>query len=311
MFREIYSPKKMDDFIIKPLKHKIIKILLKHKFSLVIQSCNSCGINTFSKLVLKEYYGINNFLMNENICIINSLKEYGIYFYRNELKTFCSLKCTIPNKRRTIYIQDLDCLNKQCQHVLRHFIDSYDINIIISTNSTNKLIECLNSRMTIIELDILTYDNLFYLSKNLVEKERLELNDKQIDLIIKYSNLKLSNIYSLFDRIKLLQGRNFNSVIENNLSSINLTLFECYLEKCKNNDIESIYLILDIYNKGYSLIDIFDDFFMFIKLFDIDEDYKYKIIQLNTKYIYIIHEKMDCELQLVFFTNDLIKIVSK
>ena len=63
-----------------------------------------------------------------------------------------------------------------------------------------------------------------------------------------------------------------------------------------------------IYHKGYSVMDILDNYFSFIKVTNIiPENIKYKIIKIICKYISIFHNDHEYELELVFLTNDLIK----
>ena len=67
--------------------------------------------------------------------------------------------------------------------------------------------------------------------------------------------------------------------------------------------------ILEIYKKGYSVIDIFDTYFNFIKLNDkINEKLKYKIIKIILKYISLFYTLHENEIELIFFTNDLIQL---
>ena len=79
----------------------------------------------------------------------------------------------------------------------------------------------------------------------------------------------------------------------------------------KNNNIkEAIRLIYEIYDKGYSVMDILDNYFIFIKNTTIlNEDEKYKIIPFICKYISIFHNIHEDEIELALFTNNLVKIL--
>ena len=55
-------------------------------------------------------------------------------------------------------------------------------------------------------------------------------------------------------------------------------------------------------------MDILDNYFIFIKITDtIDEKKKYKIIKIICEYISIFHNVHENEIELVLFTNKLIK----
>ena len=62
------------------------------------------------------------------------------------------------------------------------------------------------------------------------------------------------------------------------------------------------------FNKGYSVGDILDSYFTFIKTPNIiSEDHKYKIIKLICKYITIFHTIHEDEVELALFANELKK----
>ena len=67
--------------------------------------------------------------------------------------------------------------------------------------------------------------------------------------------------------------------------------------------------ILSLIDKGYSVMDILDGYFSYIKLNDIiDENIKYKIIKIICKYITIFHNTHENSIELILFTNELIKL---
>ena len=78
----------------------------------------------------------------------------------------------------------------------------------------------------------------------------------------------------------------------------------------KNNNLsEAIKLIYEIYDKGYSVMDILDSYFLFIKNTNIiTEEEKYNIIPFICKYITIFNNIHEDEIELALFTNNLIKV---
>jgi len=75
---------------------------------------------------------------------------------------------------------------------------------------------------------------------------------------------------------------------------------------------EAIKLIYEIYDKGYSVMDILDNYFTFIKTTNIlTEDQKYNIIPYICKYISIFHNIHEDEIELSFFTNNIMDILSE
>ena len=57
-------------------------------------------------------------------------------------------------------------------------------------------------------------------------------------------------------------------------------------------------------------MDILDSYFTFIKITDmLNENIKYNIVKLILKYIAIFHTLHENEVELAFFTNELIKLL--
>jgi hypothetical protein len=94
-------------------------------------------------------------------------------------------------------------------------------------------------------------------------------------------------------------------------TNISDNIFEELLSHFKNKDISSsIDLLRGIYNQGYSVMDILDCFFTYIKFTDIhDDDTKYKIIPHICKFIHIFHDIHEDEIELYIFANNIIKII--
>jgi hypothetical protein len=73
---------------------------------------------------------------------------------------------------------------------------------------------------------------------------------------------------------------------------------------------QAIKLIYDVYDKGYSVMDILDNYFLFVKNTDIiSEDEKYEVIPIICKYITVFHNIHEDEIELALFTNNLSKIL--
>lgn len=103
------------------------------------------------------------------------------------------------------------------------------------------------------------------------------------------------------------------NIAKNICTNISFFEFEKYTNSWfKQKDYKkSITNILNIYKKGYSVLDILDNYFSFIKITDIiEEDNKYIILKYICKYIEIFYTIHEDEIELVFFTNELIKNIN-
>jgi hypothetical protein len=94
-------------------------------------------------------------------------------------------------------------------------------------------------------------------------------------------------------------------------SNISFYTLEDYTNLIKENKLEeALTLIYELHDRGYSVMDILDNYFLFVKqCVSLNEDEKYKIIPFICKYITIFHNIHEDEVELALFTNNLINIL--
>ena len=94
-------------------------------------------------------------------------------------------------------------------------------------------------------------------------------------------------------------------------TNISFVTFDYYTKCIKNNNYQdAITVVYEIYDSGYSVMDILDNYFLYIKnTYCLSEDEKYKIIPIICKYISIFHTVHEDEIELALFTNNLIKTI--
>jgi hypothetical protein len=95
-------------------------------------------------------------------------------------------------------------------------------------------------------------------------------------------------------------------------TNINFHTFEEYTLLIKKKElVKAIKIIYEIYDKGYSVMDILDNYFLFVKSTPLlSEHEKYEIIPYICKYITIFHNIHEDEIELSLFTNNLINIIN-
>jgi hypothetical protein len=95
-------------------------------------------------------------------------------------------------------------------------------------------------------------------------------------------------------------------------TNISFTLFEEYTKALKEGKLaDSIHLLYSIYDRGYSVMDILDNYYLFVKMTGLlSEDEKYNIVPLICKYITIFYNIHEDEIELGLFTNNLFSVLS-
>ena len=128
--------------------------------------------------------------------------------------------------------------------------------------------------------------------------------------IISISNYSVRIIINYLEYLNLLDMPINIDIATSICTNISFIYFEQYTYACKNNNLaiatEMMYKLVD---KGYSVMDILDNYFLFIKTtLILTEDEKYRIIKYICKYITIFYNIHDDEIELALFTNNIIKM---
>ena len=293
LFINKYQPLYFKDFgeeneVIKMLK----TLILIDELNILLIGDMTSGKTSILNALIREYYsGFTPKEYEENILYINSLKEQGINYYRTDVKTFCQTCSNITGKKKIVVLDDIDFINEQSQQVFRNYIDkfSHNVNFISSCSNNQKVIESLQSRLTIIKIKPLQKDNLIKIINNTVK------------ILINY-----------MEKFKLLNQKITLKLATQLCSNISFLTFEDYTNNILESQFQSaIKIIYELYEKGYSVMDILDNYFIFIKTTTIlTEHQKYKIIPFLCKYITVFHNIHEDEIELSLFTNNLIKALS-
>ena len=311
-FLKKYQPKYYNEFIIDNEYISLLKTLQSmDNLNILLIGSQGVGKTSLINATIKEYYKTNN-INKYDVLFINSLKEQGINYYRNNLKTFCQTKCSNPLKKKFIILDDIDYINEQSQQVFRNCMDKYSHNVhfLISCTNIQKVIDNIQSRSIIIKLNKHTKKSLKKCCINIEKEEKIQILDDARDFLINISENSFQKLIIFLEKFKL-----FNKTIDLNNAkklccNINFLDFHNYtIAWYKEKDYKkSINIILNIYNKGYSVLDILDNYFSFIKITNLlDEEDKYKIIKYICTYIAIFHKLHENQIELTFFTNNLIK----
>jgi len=271
------------------------------------------GKTSILNALIKEYYkGYQPSQYEENILYINSLKEQGINYYRIDVKTFCQTCSNIKNKKKFVVLDDIDFINEQSQQVFRNCIDkfSHNVHFISSCSNMQKVIESLQSRFNIIKIKPLTKDNLLKIVNKIKIMENINMDAKAEEFILNISNNTAKILINYMEKFKLLNEPITHELAVHLCTNISFIKFEEYTNLLKqNNLVSAIQLIYDIYDQGYSVMDILDGYFLFIKNTTIiNEEEKYKIIPYICKYITIFNNIHEDEIELALFTNNLIPL---
>lgn len=318
LFLNKYQPFFFKDFETDPEMLDILNTLISmNNLNVLFIGDIGSGKTAFLNAVIREYYkGLEYTEYAENILHINSLKEQGINYYRNDVKTFCQTCSSIKNKKKIIVLDDIDFINEQSQQVFRNCIDKYSHNVhfISSCSNSQKVIESLQSRLIIIKIKPLQRPNLIKIMRKITELEHIIVTPEAEDFILNVCNNTAKILINYIEKFKLLNEVITLELASNVCSNISLSTFDEYTKLLKDGPSKlniAIKLLYSIYDKGYSVMDILDNYFIFVKITPIlTEEQKYNIIPFICKYITVFHNIHEDEIELALFSNNLCQILS-
>jgi len=311
-FLKKYKPRRYAEFVIDKEYIQLLTTLIKmNNLNILLVGDSSCGKTSLLDATIREYYNTDKIPRN-NVLYINNLQEQGISYYRTEVKTFCQTPSGIPGKKKFIVLDDIDIINEQSQQVFRNCVDKYshNVNFISSCTNTQKVVESLQSRCTIIKIKPVETKLLETILLHIKKKEKIKITKKAQEFILNICNNSIRLLVNYMEKFNLLGEKITLENAKNICTNISFYDFEKYTDEWYNNKnlIKASKIINAIFDKGYSVMDILDSYFQFIKITNLlDETSKYKSIIIICEYISLFHTLHEDEIELVFFTHDLMK----
>jgi len=322
-----YKPTLFHEFEIDPDLILLLRTLISmNNLNILFVGDTGSGKTTMIDALIKEYYlynvggnssvelGKNSSVApsySDNIMYINSLKEQGINFYRNEVKTFCQTCSSIKGKKKIVVLDDIDLINEQSQQVFRNCIDKYSNNVhfISSCNNTQKVIESIQSRLIISKIKPFTHAHLSNIMHKIADREQIVMHPDAQAFTLSICNNAAKILINYMEKFKLLNQPITLELATNVCTNISFGVFEELTQHFKRHNLhEAITILYNIYDKGYSVMDILDTYSLFIKSSpSLEENDKYVIISFICKYITIFHNIHEEPVELALFANNLIQ----
>jgi DNA polymerase III delta prime subunit len=191
---------------------------------------------------------------------------------------------------------------------------------VFSCSNAQKIIENVQSRVQIVGLEPPTRGHLEQLYRRIVEEEglneRIDKNSAVAPFVLDLAQGSLREVINILEKIVVYFGTSNDEIItEAQCRDLFLTRiqtsFQELVGKVRQGGLqEGIELMLQIVSNGYSIVDIFDAFFKFVKATELlSETEKYEVVRTLCRYITIIHTMHEEKIEIVLFVNALYKLL--
>ncbi len=309
-----HQPLRFNDFEQLPpiMTNLLLSLNQMHELNLLIVGDSGSGKTSLVNAIIREYYGDRH--NPENIMVLNSLKDQGIQHYRSDMKIFCQTRSLIHGKKKLVLLDDVDTINEQSQQVFRNCIDKYSHNVCFIASCTNvqKVIDNLQSRQIILKINPINAACMQNILHKICDREQIEMSDDAAQFTLAVCNGSVRILINYLEKFKIA-GLPISLQLANQLcTNIGFSKFDAYTADCLDPSqpiAKCIAHLYELYDQGYSVMDILDNYFIYIKNTRLlNESVQYRTIAIICKYISIFHNVHEDEIELALFTNNLCKM---
>jgi DNA polymerase III delta prime subunit len=310
-----YKPRSFEDFeytcnIVPILRHHISKDLVH----ILIVGHEGSGKTALTDVIVSEYYGdCDANICQSNTLHITALHEHGINYFRTDLKHFCQTGSLIPAKKKVLILDNLDDIPESHQYIVASMIDKYKtkINVIATCRTITTIALQIQSRLMMVAMPLVSIEYLHTITNRIMKTTPMLIDVDAIHKIICLSNLRINQLIQNLEKVRLFNGQVTTELVDKLCVHMNFKQFDIYIEYLKEGHlIPAINELYTIHEQGFSVIDIMDYFFKFVKTTDnIIEPKKYEVIQLICKHIDLFYTVHEDEIELAIFTHKMLAIL--
>lgn len=293
-----YTPQTLEEFDIDATK-------IFHQVHLLLIGGEQTGKTTLVNILVKKYLPREE---TEHVLYINNLKEQGIQYYRTEVKNFC--QTTLKN--RIVIIDNVDELSDQIQQIFLNYINKFvHVKFIATAKNKHKIIEPMFSKFITIPMIPMRHEYIVDFIKKVVVAEKINIEDSAVQMIMRMSKNSLGTILNHLEMYNIVGVPITSEYILQTQACIHHEMFDEFTQGIfSKNTTRCIQIFNQMFDDGYSVIDLLDTYYQFVKLHDMDEIYKYMIIKNICKYIIIYNTIHEHQIELIFFIHDCINKIS-
>jgi len=219
----------------------------------------------------------------EAVLELNASDDRGIDVVRNKIKTFAQKKVTLPAGRHKIIILDeADSMTAGAQQALRRTMEIYSntTRFAIACNISSKIIEPIQSRCAILRYNRLSDRDVVKRILEICEIEKVPKTDKGIEAIAFTAEgdmrQAINNLQSTYSGFVMVNDDNVFKVCD----QPHPKAVSAILKYCASGQYEEGKdLFNELWDKGYSSIDLITTFFRVCKTEELPEYLKLEFLK--------------------------------
>ncbi|EGO05345.1 hypothetical protein SERLA73DRAFT_174456 [Serpula lacrymans var. lacrymans S7.3] len=268
---EKYRPQNLDDVVGNVDTIERLKVIAKDGNCphIIISGLPGIGKTTSIHCLAHQLLGD---AYKEGVLELNASDERGIDVVRNKIKAFAQKKVTLPPARHKIVILDeADSMTPGAQQALRRTMEIFSntTRFCLACNMSNKIIEPIQSRCAILRYAKLRDTEILKRLLEICEMEKVEYNDDGLTALIFTCEgdmrQAINNLQSTHSGFGFVSGENVFKVCD----QPHPVIVQSIIRACLKGDIDgAMGKLNELWEQGYSAVDIVVTVFRVVKTFD-------------------------------------------
>lgn len=301
---EKYRPSKISDILFDDiLREKFNRIITTKLYpNLILMGNPGVGktstLLAFVRQVTGRYY-------NEAVLELNASDNRGLDIVDKMIIHFCKKIVTDRNGKpikKFIIFDEADNITPKAQYVISDLIDQFNETTIFTftCNDSTQIIESIQSKSIIVKFNKVSEKNMMFRLKEICSIEKITISDDIIKEIITNSEgdmrSALINLEVINKGLKDKDKKNFRSLMTNRIEKD--LLDKILIAMIEGNYYDCVKYYQNIKKNGYSNIDIIFNLISHVKIVDIKEDVRIKLMTRLSKTFVTLNDKSETDVQM-------------
>jgi len=301
---EKYRPNKITDILFDDVLREKFNRMIETKLypNLILMGNPGVGktstLLSFAKQATGKYY-------NEAVLELNASDNRGLDIVDKMIIHFCK-KIVTDTKgnpiKKFIIFDEADNITPKAQYVISDLIDQYNHTTIFTftCNDSTQIIESIQSKSIIIKFNKVNEKNMLNRLKEICNLEKIDIPSSVLNDIITNADgdmrTSLINLEVISKGLNKEDIKNYRTLMTNKIEK-NL-LDKLLLGMMEGNFYDCVKYYKQIKKNGYSNIDIIFNLINHVKVIEMEEELRIKLITRLSKTFVILNDKSESDIQI-------------
>lgn len=190
------------------------------------------SIICLAKILLGEHF-------SQAFIELNASDERKIDVIRDKVKVFCNKMVVLPeNRHKIIFLDEADSMTMTSQQALRRIMEQHtkSTRFILACNSSNQIIEAIQSRCVIVRFSKINNDDMYSCLKDICEKEEIEYSEEGLKELVFHSTGDMRRSINDMEAIYNTFGKIDENIVETMMNKPKYSTVEKLVKCCDKGD---------------------------------------------------------------------------